>query len=420
MDHGSDLMRSCEKYLSQTLMGRSFDEVRFLEYMEPVFKRLGYRVLDRTKRECILVIRLDGLTGAVLTTGFLRELRQNKPQACIVLVTDENSAPLMEQCPYIDEMHSFSLKRNMAFQEMFRFVYHFCQKYLWNRNYDLCLLPKWGDSSVGTILLAYLSGARERIGFASVELSQKSSLNRNLDVFLTEVLEAPADVIHETARGYYLLQRAGMKIAHDELELWTAAHVQEKVERFLSNHLYGRPFIAVGIGASQASCKYPVDKYLKAFQKIAETGMQFVLLGGAELDLEGQFFLRQMPRGSVINLIGQTRLPILAAVLSKAMLYIGNENDLVAMAAACEIPVIELLAEAEDKMDEPAVYSSYERFFPWKTPSIILRPTKALPPCNETAVLGGCCTMMPHCIRLVEPEDIVKAYREMMEYLEYA
>lgn len=418
MDEANQLKLFCESYIKRTMATHKFDLQDFIEYMEPAFKRLGYRTMDRRKRESILVIRLDTIGNCVMTSGFLRELRKNRPQAQITLVVTPLVRPLMEICPYVDEVLEFASGAGMALQDILRSAISFCFRHLWQHRFDLCFCPQWGTDLSWSLLLGFLGGARERIGYSEKVHEEKAQRNRGYDRLLTRALASPPEAVHEVSRAFYLLQDFGMEVREDRIEVWFDEQDRLVAHRLLVNFMEDHPLVVVALGASQACKKYPVEQYVTALRRIAETGVRFVLLGGGDVDLEGSFFARSMPRGSVMNLIGQTYLRVTAAILSMADLYIGNDTGIVHMAAALGVPVIELLAEAEDKTEDRAVYSIYERFYPWKTPAIVLRPVHALPPCNETAALGGCSAMMPHCICRIAPEDVVAAYNAMADYLE--
>lgn len=414
MDDINQLRRLCEAYIKRTVAAHTFDLANFMGHMESAFKKTGYRTMDRRKKEHILVLRLDGVRGAVMTTGFLRELRRNRPQAHISLVVNSAAYPLMEQCPYADRVYEFDPGTGTVFQDILRGAFLFCLRHLWKSHYDLCLCPQWGGDRSWTFLLAFLGGARERIGYSGEE----SGISSRHDPLLTRALVSPPEILHDVARAYHLIQTLGMKVEKDETELWVSQQEQMTAQRILVNFKDRQVLVAVALGADQACKKYPVEQYVSALQSLAASGVKFILLGGSDVDLEGNFFTRHMPKGSVMNLIGQTNLKVMAAILSMVDLYIGNDNSIAYMAAACSVPVIELLPEAEDKKEDRFLYSLYERAFPWKTPAIVLRPSHALPPCNETAVLGGCCATMPHCICRIPPEDLVAAYLSMEAYWE--
>ena len=60
--------------------------------------------------DSILVIRLDEIGDMVMLSPFLRELRRNNPRAHITLVVKPEVYNLVERCPYVNEVLSFSRK----------------------------------------------------------------------------------------------------------------------------------------------------------------------------------------------------------------------------------------------------------------------------------------------------------------------
>ena len=73
------------------------------------FGRLGYRDFAGVKN--ILIVRLDVIGDMILTSGFIREVRANFPQAKITLVVSPLVYPIVELCPYVDEILIFYNKK---------------------------------------------------------------------------------------------------------------------------------------------------------------------------------------------------------------------------------------------------------------------------------------------------------------------
>lgn len=414
MEQARRLKAACDSYIRRTLTARQFVLADFCAYMEPLFENLGYRE-DRGKR--ILVIRLDDVTDVVLTTGFWRELKAIYPDHKITAVVSPLTHPLMELCPYVDEVLEFAASPGTALQNVLEAAVLFCHRFLWRHRFSLCLLPRWDADESFALLLGYLSGARERIGYSEGVYPGKAARNPGYDALLTRPIMNPPQMVHEVERNFYLLQSLGYEVQDDSLEMWYDDQDKLTAHQLLRNFGQTQPLIVVGLGAKFARRRYPVAKYVAALKHIATAGARFVLLGGNDVTLEGRYFVGNMPRGSVINLIGQAYLRVMTAILAEASLYIGNDNGIAHMAAASQVPVIMVSCEAWEKTDNIGVYSRAERFFPWGVPTIMLRPKRALEPCRHTPFEGGCCTAMPHCITKVEPGEIVAAYNDMVDYL---
>ena len=408
-----------ERRLQAVRVSKRFNPQKLHDDLEPVFAENGFREPSEGI-ENILIIRLDVMGDLILTSGVFREVRRNYPEAHIAAVVSEPNLPLMEVCPYCDELFTFdrwSLHNNLT--ECFERMEGLCETYLRPRRYDLCLLPQWGDDRRTSMLLAYLSGARERIGYSDSSLEAYID---HLDIdtsfetaFLTRALVNPPELIHEVVRNFYMLKALGMTIRDSSTEVW----MSEEDMNSASHMLLGKVpdncvVVALGIGAGSANRKYPLGKYLVAIKMILErydADIRFVIIGGDAEKKDGEYLDANLPEGFSINLAGKTTLRETFALISLASLYLGNVTGIMHAAAAAETPIIALYREAEDREGMAAgIFGEYARFSPWKVRAEILRPKHALGDCVNALTHGGCEAEVPHCITQITPEEIVAAF----------
>ena len=132
---------------------------------EEEFKRVGYREKNSASVENILIVRLDEFGDIILVSGFLREVRANFPRAHITLVVKPAARPLVELCPYVNEVLTSDVNSfSGTFPEMLERVAVFCRDNLWQKKISIAFSPKCGGNSLPGLLISWLSGARERIG----------------------------------------------------------------------------------------------------------------------------------------------------------------------------------------------------------------------------------------------------------------
>nr|MBO6295427.1 glycosyltransferase family 9 protein [Schwartzia sp. (in: firmicutes)] len=252
---------------------KRFNPQKWHDDLEPVFAEKGFRE-PSDRIDNILIIRLDVMGDMILTSGVFREVRRNYPEAHIAAIVGEPVLPLMEFCPYCDELFTFdrrSLNNNLA--ESIEQMETLCETHLRQRRYDLCLLPQWGDDRRTSQLLAYLSGARERVGYSEASLEAYID---HLDIdtsfetaFLTRSVVNPPELIHEVVRNFYLLKILGMTVKDSSTEIWMSEEDMESASALLLSRVpEGCIVVALGIGAGGASRKYPIKKYLTAIRAI--------------------------------------------------------------------------------------------------------------------------------------------------------
>ena len=146
--------------------------------------------------------------------------------------------------------------------------------------------------------------------------------------------------------------------------------------------------------------------------------MIFVIVGGkSELD-DANFIEKNLPRGKVLNLVGKTTLRETEAIISQTDFYIGNDWGVMHMASAMQIPCLVLYRDAQDKQDYlPGGLSESQRFPPWQTKAVILRPDSQLEECaKKSPDYGWCYSDKAHCITQITPQEIIEGF-EILEGL---
>lgn len=111
----------------------------------------------------------------------------------------------------------------------------------------------------------------------------------------------------------------------------------------------GQAWLAINPSASKAERNWPLNRYIELLQRLhKQDKWQLLLTGGggvAERQLAGQIE-QALPQGALLNLVGQTSLPQLVALLSQVDALIAPDTGPVHIANALGKPVIGLYAVA--------------------------------------------------------------------------
>ena len=211
----------------------------------------------------LLIVKLDEIGDFVLSTPFLRELRRNYPDSKIDLIVKKEVFPLAENCPYVNRVLYFDVKMNMFFrvlQQYYR-MYKIGKKYLWKVHYDLAIIPRWDSDDNYHAFVAYLSGAKEIIGYNQGNGTEK---------LLTRKL--PQDVIqHEVKQNLAIITYLGGKIEEEKPELWLNDEDKQFVKNQLSNiESKESILIAIAPGATSKKRRWPNEKYVEHKSKVLE------------------------------------------------------------------------------------------------------------------------------------------------------
>lgn len=414
-----------KKFFDELIQQLKKDPEKFSELMfaaEDAFKHFGYRERFTAGVENILVVRADAIGDMILTSGFLRELRAIFPHARITLICAPLTYPIVELCPYVNEVLTFDRKSlSNNFPQRFETIATFCRKNLWQKNFSLAFSPQWGSNNFFALLICWLSGARERIGYgvspyAGWGIKPKQN-EANIDNFLlTKNIVTPQSVISEAEKNFYLLEAVGLKVAEMHMELFFGAADVLRAQELLKNISPAAKKVVLGIGAGLESRRYPAEKFLVALRELARKNLTFIIVGGNnELD-DAAYLEENLPREKVLNLVGKTTLRETEAVISQADYYVGNDSGVMHMAAAAQVPCLVLYREAQDKENYlPGIFSGYRRFSPWQTNCVILRPDHQLDDCAKRPPIHGWCHHdEPHCITQITPQEIVAGF-EVLE-----
>ena len=309
----------------------------FLNRAEAEFVRLGYREKIPAGVENILIVRLDVIGDMILTSSFIREVRVNFPQARITLVCLPFAYPIVELCPYVNEILIFDEKflnkdfDNKNFAILLEKIAMFCKKNLWQKHFSIAFSPQWGSENLQGLLMCWLSGARERVGYGlnpyeswfGKPAPEKAALNNFL---LTRNIVTPESVVSEMEKHLYFLETVGLKVNQTHNELWFGEADFIRAWEFLKNIPSTYKKVLLGLGAGGLNRKYPPEKYLVALKELVKKDLVFVIVGGqAELD-DANFIEQNLPRGKVLNLTGKTTLRETEAVIAQMDYYIGNDS----------------------------------------------------------------------------------------------
>lgn len=354
----------------------------------------------------ILVCRVDEIGDVVLTTPFLRELRRNAPQAHITLVVKPAVASLVETSPYIDRVLTYNWLHRRVFIRPDRYarILQFWSQHLRQSSFDLALLPRRDHDYYSAKLLAFLSGARWRVGSEPTGPTEPI-LTRGGGPLLTHVVRDRTPR-HEVVSALNILRAMGGRVEMAQLELQLIPEDQRAVDEVLRRTHVTAPLIALSIGAGASRRKWPLDRFQALVKWIQQDiPATVVVIGGPADAVDGARLADSFERG-VVNLAGCFTLRQTAALLSRCRMFVGNDSGPMHLAVAAGTPVVEVTCHPTtgplDHANSPA------RFGPWEVPAKVVRPRDHRWPCWH-----GCLARWPHCILGVSVSEVQAALAEL-------
>ncbi len=409
------------EFFRQMQANQKFTAGDLKDFMEPIFERAGYRAARRIDEQTnILIIHDSGVGDFVNKSAAIREIRRIYPTAHITLVVYPRALDLAEHCPYVDEIIPNGRECDWhSLLEIYRWNAGLAQRLL-RRRIDIVYAFTQYPS---TILLSYMSGARERVSYkftpedGGIECGPFYVFSPLLTIEVPHQLYGTHSVENSLALVDYTLHAP---VVNREAEVWfTPLDLHGTEQLVIKDINEGRKIYALCMGGTAPRKQWPPQNYAKLAKKILgrEPKIKFVILGGGPMDEQSVAVFKQtlgdkMFDKHVIDLTNKVNFRQSAAILSLCSLYIGNDTGTMHMAAAVKTPVLMLHYFAADlpHHDHTAPKTDY----PYHVPSVTVQPKHALDQCRESKDHYGCIVVdRPHCIAQITVETAFDAYNQL-------
>jgi len=281
----------------------------------------------------ILILSAAGIGDFVLATPALRAIRSSFPEAEVWALTIAEVRPLAERCPYLDQVRTIDLRRSRsALGWTFgsrRKEFRGLLRELRESRFDLALnLHRGGTFLGGLRMWSFL-----RLIGPTYTLA-RSDTDREVHN------RSAGEPRHEVDAQLDLVRLIGAAPADDRPELWITAEDRQACHTLLATHGIRDDalFACIHFGSAQQEKRWPTDRFAAVGRRVAEVGAQVLLIGGTGERALGESLAREIPGG--VSLVGETPLPLLAALLERAALLITNDSGPMHMAAALGTPLV--------------------------------------------------------------------------------
>lgn len=340
------------------------------------------------------IIRACGLGDAVQITPLLQQIRADKPDAEIEMFINANAAPVLEGCPWIDQLHVLS-ERDMAGTDrgalLWRMWRHVKRAGPFDTLLHLDLL--WWRAALLRIM-----PARVRASFVTTGWKPWSPGNVTMTVPVSL-----AENSRHTSQWY--------------LDLWCAASGARdrgfsNDVRFLSGETRTVPQsqrVALVPGASHANPlgavkRWPAGHWRALATQLLEAGWTPVFVGTTH-----DFPVDEIPHGAENKLlqVGAGTVREAARIIAGCSGLIGNDTGLYQMAMGLGIPTIGLFGA-----------TSPARTGPFRNDSaIVLSGSLSCAPCYQSVCHRDAALHpgldLPFCMASITPEQVLSAARDL-------
>jgi lipopolysaccharide heptosyltransferase II len=342
----------------------------------------------------LLAVELADIGDLILVTPALAALRQTYPAAQIDVLTTPHAAPILDGTGLADNVLFFDkfafdsplgLLRPVNLRAGWQLA-----KHLWTQRYDAVLIfhhltTRFGALKYATLALA--TRAKRRLG-----------LDNGRGWFLTDrVVDGGFGAKHQVEYWLSVVGMLGATAKDKKLHVG----IGEADRRWADAHLPSeREFIAVhaGSGGYSMARRWEPEKFAAVADALqANYGASIVLVGGKN-DSADDVIANMTHRP--INLIGQTTLGQLAAVLERCQLYVGADSGVMHLAAAVGTNVVALYGPSNHLAWAPWVGDGY---------TDVIRSGVLCSPCSyvgHTVGLRRGCEART-CMKLITPGDVL-------------
>ena len=274
----------------------------------------------------ILLIQLGDIGDVVLTLPCIRALRENYPQARIVVAVWGKAAELLEDCPWLDQVVAVT-KRSRSLWAELRFQMDFFRD-LRSLHCDLAIDLRSGTRGA---IMAFLSGAAQRIGFYAGD--GKLWRNRLFTSLLKRNYTPELRVVDYLL---CLLEAFGITARQRIPELAVAVDKQEYIQAVCEGEgvPLGKKIVVVQPFSLWRYKEWGKEKYIALIQWLmAEYGVAVIVSGSAaERERAGEIV--ESCGAGCYNLAGKTSLATYAALLQRCRFFIGVDSAGLHIAAA--------------------------------------------------------------------------------------
>ena len=305
----------------------------------------GKKTITGTPRN-ILLVQLGDIGDVVLSTPCIRALRENYPQARIVVAVWDKAAELLGDCPWLDQVIAVT-KRSRSLWEEIRFQIDFFRN-LRRLHCDLAIDLRTGTRGA---IMVFLSGASQRIGFDA----EDGKLWRN-SLFTSLLKREYTPDLHVADYLLGLLAAFGIRTEQRIPELAVAEEKQEQIRIILENEAipWDKKLVAVQPFSLWQYKEWGKEKYIALIRwLVAEYGVAVIVTGSAAENERAEEIVRSCGTGCY-NFAGKTSLGIYAALLQQCRLFIGVDSAGLHIAAAVGTPTVGIFGPSSPVSWAPA------------------------------------------------------------------
>ena len=291
----------------------------------------------------ILIIKLSAIGDVIHALPVSYAIKETYPEARLTWAVEPPARELLVDNPYIDDILVFEKKKFKTSLRGFWENFGPLRQKLKGGHFDISLdLQGLGKSAA----LAYFSGASRRYGTADM---------REGSGWISKSVHGPNARGHIVERYLDVARAIGCRVERVMFPVAIAAADQETARQRLvqAGVPEGRAYAVLAMGANWPNKRWPVRDYAALADWLFERRVIPVFVGGGLLDEHLIDDIIRLALVPPMNLVGQTTLKQLAAVIAGASIVIGGDTGPVHLAAGLGVPTVMLMGPTDANRNGP-------------------------------------------------------------------
>ena len=355
----------------------------------------------------LLILRPDGIGDFVLFSGYLKYFRHIFPGYYITLACEPSMMPLLECCPWIDEILTLLPLKKQTRRYLMQWlltVLHFNKI-----KYDTVLYPCYTRSFFGDFIsIGLQSNHKITYDGKDREKGLKGRLMRNH--FFDQLIYADSKPKWEWERNRELIEKIGYKgEINGSPEYWICKTDEKNIHNIKVKHKLGlKDYIIISVGAGVPINQWNSLKWKQLIISILgeHRFLRCIFSGSSNEKGEVSAIIDYLPNDVAMrcaNLAGEINLREFVLIAKDSLLFIGLDSGAAHLAAMAGANVIVIMGGGQ-----------FGRFFPYKNYESIVKPRIVFHPLDCFNCEWNCLYEKPQCLSEISADDVLQEVHKII------
>ena len=325
----------------------------------------------------VLIIKLRYLGDVLLITPCMQAIKENLPHVDLTVVVNKETEPMLRHHPCVDNI--ITVDRHQWFggyRTVMRLLQH---------HYDLVLDLTDGDRSA---ILTLLVNARYRVGY--------NAERRWRGYCYDWTVRGDPTTMHTVQYHIHAVKEIGLNGNISAPTLLVSSDDDRYANELLANHgiACADRLVMIHPGSRWEAKSWLTERFAAVADRIQSSRAARVVFAGIDREHARVKNIQSKMMTTPISIIGQTTVLQLAAVMKRCLLFVGNDNGPMHMAAAVGLPVVAIFGPTTPKI-----------WGPWGTKHRVLYKNWDC----RTCYVSGCHLGPQSCMAQVSVDEVMDA-----------